>query len=187
MISSDPNLSGDLALVAGAFELRPLDVADAADVFAEFSDPAVTEFMDIDSLAEIDEAEAIIQWAQNLRSLGAGVRWAIRERAGGAWIGTAGFNTLVLERGRRGEIAYDLTRAWWGRGVMSAILPVLIDFGFGHLGLHRLEAMITPGNYRSCRLLERHGFAREGLLAGYGFWKGAYQDQLIYGLVAPGD
>ncbi len=187
MITPDPDLSGDLALVAGAFELRPLAAADAADVFAEFSDPAVTEFMDIDPLTDIGEAEAILQWAANLRALGAGVRWAISERATGAFVGTAGFNTLVLERGRRGEVAYDLGRAWWGRGVMSAVLPVLIDFGFHRLRLHRLEAMVTPGNDRSCRLLERHGFAREGRLAGYGYWKGAYQDQLIYALVTPGD
>jgi [ribosomal protein S5]-alanine N-acetyltransferase len=58
----------------------------------------------------------------------------------------------------------------------------LIDFGLDTLALHRLEAMVTPGNGRSCRLLERHGFVFEGVLAGYGYWKGRYWDQIVYGL-----
>ena len=33
---------------------------------------------------------------------------------------------------------------------------------------------MTPGNARSCRLLERHGFNREGVLRDYGYWKGRF-------------
>jgi [ribosomal protein S5]-alanine N-acetyltransferase len=182
MIGADPDLGGDLTQRIGCFLLRPLDQTDVADLFAEFSDPQVVEFMDIEPLIDSDQAVEIIRWAANLRALGAGVRWAIREQDSGAWVGTVGFNALVVERGRRGEVAYDLAAAWQGRGVMAQILPAMIHFGFGRLGLHRLEAMVTPGNERSCRLLERHGFKREGVLAGFGFWKGRYWDQIVYGL-----
>jgi ribosomal-protein-alanine N-acetyltransferase len=180
MITADPDLSGDLILAAGRFELRPLEMTDAPDLLAEFSDPRVVEWMDIDPLNELDEARAIVSWAQAQRALGAGLRWAIR--AQGEFVGTCGYNQIVVERGRRGEIAYDLTVAWQGRGVMGAVLPAAVDFGWDRLGLHRLEAMVTPGNARSCALLERHGFACEGVLAGYGFWKGRYFDQIVYGL-----
>jgi len=184
MVFADPDLSGDLALIVGDFDLRPLGDADAGDLLIHFSDPAVTQFMDIDPMTQLDEAEATIQWAKSQRALGAGLRWAIRERSGGALAGTCGFNTLVVERGRRGEVAYDLGQAWWGKGVMGAVMPSLLDFGFHRLALHRLEAMVTPGNERSCRLLERHGFVREGGLAGYGYWKGRYWDQMIYSRMA---
>jgi ribosomal-protein-alanine N-acetyltransferase len=182
VITPDPDLSGDLIVTAGRFELRPLDMSDAPDILAEFSDPRVVEWMDIEPLNDLEEARAIIGWAQAQRALGAGLRWAIRERAHREVVGTCGFNQIVVERGRRGEIAYDLTVAWQGRGVMGAVLPAVVDFGWGRLGLHRLEAMVTPGNQRSCALLERHGFTREGVLAGYGFWKGRYFDQIVYGL-----
>ncbi len=183
MSLADPDLSGDLALSVGDFDLRPLEDADARDLLDHFSDPEVTAFMDIDPLTRLDQAEAIIQWAKNQRALGAGLRWAMRARANGALAGTCGFNTLTVERGRRGEVAYDLGRPWWGQGVLSAIMPTLLDFGFRRLALHRLEAMVTPGNDRSCRLLERHGFIREGVMAGYGFWKARYWDQIVYGRV----
>ncbi|HEV7157380.1 MAG TPA: GNAT family N-acetyltransferase, partial [Caulobacteraceae bacterium] len=82
MIVSDPDLGGDLVLAAGPFVLRPLETADATDLLAEFSDPRVVEWMDIEPLSAIDEAAAIIAWAKGQRALGAGVRWAIRTEAG---------------------------------------------------------------------------------------------------------
>ena len=184
MITRDPDLDGDLELTIGGFRLRPLGDWDAGDLFAHFADPRVVAFMDIEPLADMDQACHIIAWARAQRAAGAGVRWTIRERAG-AFVGTCGFNRIDLERGRRGEIAYDLGHPWWGRGVMSAIMPTIIEFGFGRLALHRLEAMVTPGNLRSDRLLRRHGFALEGVLRGYGFWKGRYWDQIVYSRLAP--
>jgi putative acetyltransferase len=102
---------------------------------------------------------------------------------GGPLIGTCGFNVLELDRGRRGEIAYDLARKDWGRGVMSEILPALLTYGYDKLGLRRIEASVTPGNMRSCRLLERNGFRCEARLRDHGYWKGRFWDQLIYGRV----
>jgi RimJ/RimL family protein N-acetyltransferase len=37
-----------------------------------------------------------------------------------------------------------------------------------------------PQNERSWRLLERHGFEREGLLRDHGFWRDAFQDTYLY-------
>ena len=127
MLAPDPDLSGDLILTTTDYELRPLVVGDAPELRIHFSDPQVTEYLDIHPLIHIDEAEAIIAWAQGLRAFGGGARWTIRARDDGAFIGTCGFNSLVIERGRRGEIAYDLGRAWWGRGVMAQVMPVLIE------------------------------------------------------------
>ena len=69
---------------------------------------------------------------------------------------------------------------------MAQVMPALLDFAFRRLALHRLEALVTPGNHRSIRLLERHGFAREGVLAGHGFWKGRHWDQIVFGLTRGG-
>ncbi len=186
MIAADPDLTGDLTLAVGPFILRPLETADAGDLLAHFADPRVVEFMDIDPMTAVEEAEAIVAWARSQRALGAGLRFSIREGGApeGAFLGTCGFNRLIVERGRCGEIAYDLSPPWWGRGAMDAILPALIDFAYRRLALHRLEALVTPGNAPSCRLLERHGFAREGVLRGHGFWKGRFWDQIVYGRIA---
>ncbi|MFO1015336.1 MAG: GNAT family protein [Caulobacteraceae bacterium] len=165
------------------FALSPLSPADRADLFAHLRQPEVTDFMDIDALADVSEADGVISWAQSILNLESGVRWGIRDRAG-AFVGTCGFNQIVIDRARRGEIAYDVSPAWWGQKVMDEIMPHLTDIGFHLAGLRRLEAMVTAGNTPSCRLLERHGFVWEGLMKDHAFWKGRYWDQIVFGRVA---
>jgi len=167
------------SLATANYRLAPLSPADRDDLFAHLSDPATVEHMDIDPLADVAAADAVIAWAMGLAGAGDGVRWAIRDRSG-AFVGTAGFNALVRQRGSRGEVAYDVVRARWRRGVMAEVLPALLAHGFGALGLRRIEAMVTPGNAGSAALLERHGFAREAVLRDYAFWKGRYWDQWLY-------
>ena len=67
---------------------------------------------------------------------------------------------------------------------MAEVLPAVLDHGFGALGLHRIEALVTPGNVASAALLEANGFTREGTLRGYGFWKGRFWDQWLYARLA---
>lgn len=166
------------------FVMRPLAGDDAPDLYRHLANPDVTAFMDIDPLETVEQAEGIVDWAEDLRQAGKGARFSIRARADSAFAGTCGFNSLVLERGCRGEIAYDLSPAWQGKGVMGEVMPALVDLGLGRLRLQRLEAFVTPGNEPSCRLLERHGFACEGTLRDYGFWKDRFWDQLLYARTA---
>ena len=181
MSENDANLfDAGTAFQTASYDLKPLRFTDAADLLEHFRDPAVTEYMDIDPLESLEDAEDIIRWADGVREYGEGLRWAIRDRITGAFIGTSGFNTLEVDRGRRAEIAYDVSRDFWGKGVMAEVMPFLVKTGFETLGLRRLEAFVTPGNKRSIALLERHGFVLEGTLRDYGFWKGLYWDQLIF-------
>ena len=172
-------LAGELALATPRFALRPLQAEDAPDLLAHLADPDVIAFMDVERFSDIAQAKATIGWAEQIRQGGTGVRWAVRAE-GGEFVGTAGFNVLVWERGCRGEIAYDVGPRFWGARVMDEVLPVILGFGFRSLGLRRIEALVTTGNAPSCRLLERHGFAREGVLHDYGFWKDRFWDQIIY-------
>jgi ribosomal-protein-alanine N-acetyltransferase len=161
------------------FSLAPLQPSDRGDLFAHFSDLATVEFMDIAPMTTIAEADETIAWARRLLDAGEGVRWAIRNQAGG-FVGTIGFNSLVRERGSRGEIGYDVVRPLWRQGVMGEVLPAVLDHAFETLGLHRVEAMITPGNAASVGLLTAHGFRLEGLLRDHGHWRGRFWDQQLF-------
>ena len=114
---------------------------------------------------------------------GAGIRWVIRDTSGG-FVGTAGFSSLMRDRGSRGEVAYDVIRPRWRQGVMAEVLPAVLDYGFGELGLHRIEAMITPGNLASASPLKRNGFVLEAVLRDHAFWKGHYWDQWLFARLA---
>ena len=171
------------------YVLRPVCEAEADDLLAHFSDPAVTEYLDIDDFSGPDDVAKLLAWAGSMLEAGSGVRWSIRDQDAdasgrGDFAGTCGFHRLDYDQGRRGQIGYDLRPERWGHGVMAEVLPAMLEFGFGPLGLRRIEAMVTPGNDRSCRLLEKHGFRREGVLRDYAFWRGAWQDQIVYAKLA---
>ena len=61
----------------------------------------------------------------------------------------------------------------------SVLLPTL----FGELNLHRIEAACIPTNTPSVRVLEKCGFAREGLARRYLCINGVWQDHYLFGLL----
>jgi ribosomal-protein-alanine N-acetyltransferase len=172
------------SVVSANFTLTPLGEQDRQDLFDHLSDPETVAFMDIHPMADLAAADAMIAWAGRLMASGDGMWWAIRDRDG-AFVGTSGFAGFVRERGSRGEVSYNVVRSRWRQGVMAEVLPTLLDYGFGALGLHRIEATVTPGNIASAALLERLGFQREATLRDYAFWKGRYWDQWLYARLAP--
>jgi RimJ/RimL family protein N-acetyltransferase len=162
--------------------LRALRPSDAPALFAIFSDAAVTQYWGHGQMQAMDEAEAFVtQTDEGFRTrelLEWGITWAEADDV----IGTAAFAGWDQEH-RRAEIGFALRRDCWGQGLMTEVLPPFLAFGFETLGLHRIEADVDPRNVASIRLLERHGFRREGRLRERYLNDGEAQDALFYGLL----
>ena len=82
-----------------------------------------------------------------------------------------------------GTIGYWIGQPFAGKGYMTSALRVLLPTLFGELNLHRVEAACIPGNLASVRVLEKCGFAREGLARRYLCINGVWQDHYLYGLL----
>jgi ribosomal-protein-alanine N-acetyltransferase len=166
--------------------LTDIRSADAADVFALFSNPRVVEYYDLSVFTEPSEAEQLIQRWQARYESGLGIRWAIRPKSSNKLIGTCGFNSWQPPM-RSATIGYDLNEQSWGQGFVSEALTKMIDYGFsGRLpcgALHRIQADTVPGNVRSETVLLRIGFQEEGLRRESGYWKNAFHDLKCYGLL----
>ena len=68
---------------------------------------------------------------------------------------------------RRGVAETASLGYWMGepfarQGYMTEALPLVLDFAFGRLRLHRVEAACLPTNVPSRAVLLRSGFAEEG-------------------------
>jgi [ribosomal protein S5]-alanine N-acetyltransferase len=93
--------------------------------------------------------------------------------------------SVTLSNIRRG-VAQAATIGYWigtpaaGRGHMTAALCLLAPFAFRSLQLHRLEAGCVPSNRASIRVLEKSGFAEEGLARRYLRINGTWQDHLLF-------
>jgi ribosomal-protein-alanine N-acetyltransferase len=101
----------------------------------------------------------------------------------GALLG--GVTLANVRRGivQAGTLGYWVGQPHAGKGYMTAALRVLLPTLFGELNLHRIEAACIPTNQSSIRVLEKCGFAREGLARRYLCINGVWQDHCLYGLL----
>ena len=99
-------------------------------------------------------------------------------------VGQVTVDNVVRGALRSAHLGYWLDPAVAGRGVASLAVALVCDHAFGPVGLHRLQADIRPENGPSRRLVERLGFAQEGLLRRYLDIDGEWRDHLAYALLA---
>jgi RimJ/RimL family protein N-acetyltransferase len=101
----------------------------------------------------------------------------------GDLVGGVGIHTPRLEG--LGELGYWTRSDRTGRGYMTEAADAAVDFGFGTLGLYRLELRAGVENPASQRVAEKLGFRREGTLR-QGCPAGAAEgyDCHLYGLLA---
>ncbi len=108
----------------------------------------------------------------------------IRRRYDGALCGVANLNIISYEALCSAYLSYYAVVNMQGRGLMKEGLQLVIRHAFDHLGLHRLEANIQPGNESSVRLVERLGFECEGYSPRFLRINGRWRDHERWALLA---
>jgi [ribosomal protein S5]-alanine N-acetyltransferase len=84
------------------------------------------------------------------------------------------------------ELGYWLGRAWWGRGLMSSLIPPFSRWAMERFGLVRLFAASYDWNPASARVLGKSGFQFEGRLRRSVVKEGRITDQVLYAMIADG-
>jgi RimJ/RimL family protein N-acetyltransferase len=163
--------------------LRAYRAQDLDALYALYSDPRVMRYWSFPPWHELAQARAYLDRVQSENASGAVLAWALADRASDAFIGTATLHSLQREQARA-ELGYSLHPDWQGRGLAAEALHRVIAHAFGSMQLRRLEADVDPRNLASCRLLERLGFRREGLLRARWRVAGEDCDSAFYGLLA---
>jgi len=174
----------DLPLLQGErIRLRGFRQDDIDDVYALYSDPAVTLFWSFPAWTQHQQAGDLLQHAINSRSADKILCWAIADRGNDRLIGSLTLFNINRAQGRA-DIGYALHSRQWGKGYAKEALRPVLDYVFDTLKLRRVEADIDPRNTSSCKLVEGLGFRHEGLLRERWLVDDALQDSAIYGLLA---
>jgi [ribosomal protein S5]-alanine N-acetyltransferase len=100
-------------------------------------------------------------------------------------LGTCNYTNIVRGPFQACHLGYQIAREREGQGLMEEALRACNAFAFDTLRLHRIMANHRPENERSARLLQRLGFAREGLAKDYLFIDGAWRDHVLTSLTHP--
>lgn len=169
-------------LVTDRLRLRRMTAADAEALFAVYSDPVVTRYLNRLPMAGTEDAGAAIDRAAAEFAGGTALRLGVVLPEPDRVIGTVGLLHFDWPS-RRAEIGYGLGQPYWGKGLAGEAVAALLEYGFETLGLHRIEAELDPRNDPSARVLERQGFVREGLLRERCIVGDEVTDSLIMGLL----
>lgn len=81
-------------------------------------------------------------------------------------------------------IGYYLAEDYWGKGLASDAVNILVKFLFEEVNINRIQAEVMPLNEASKKVLQKNGFLKEGLLRQAKVWSGkGVVDLEIYGLL----
>jgi [ribosomal protein S5]-alanine N-acetyltransferase len=146
--------------------LRPLEDADAEELFAIYSVPENVTFMGRGS-GSVDELRShISRHIKDHPGPGPGLSAALLKESG-EMIGRAGFFFSSIDEKDEIEMAYLIDRTHWGKGYATEASQAILDHGFNDLGLKRIIALIHPLNSGSIRVADKCGFTYERELSNY--------------------
>lgn len=99
---------------------------------------------------------------------------------GGEAVGGIGLRPGEDVHRRTAEFGYWIAEEFWGRGIMSEIVPPFVEYCFEEFSLIRIFAMPHSSNPASARVLEKAGFQLEGRLHKHVIKDGQILDSLLY-------
>jgi ribosomal-protein-alanine N-acetyltransferase len=81
-------------------------------------------------------------------------------------------------------IGYFLAEAYWGKGIATESLKILVRYLFENVEVNRIQAEVMPNNNESIKVLIKNGFIKEGTLRQASLWSGkGVVDLEVYGLL----
>jgi len=98
-------------------------------------------------------------------------------------IGTIGYVRMRKED-HRAEVGYLLHDHYHNQGIASEALQAVLQYGFLHMHLHTVEAVIDPANIASEKVLLKNGFTKEAHFRQNFYNNGHFLDTVHYGLLA---
>jgi len=148
-------------LETGRLLLRHLVLDDLDSLYALYTDPEITRFIP-DAPRTYEEARKELEWHMHgppeHPELGL---WATIHKETGEFIGRCGLLPWTIDEQAEVEVAYLISRTYWGQGLATEAAQAILDYGFNTLNLPRLVCLIEAENLPSIRVAEKIGMRFE--------------------------
>lgn len=162
--------------------LRGVTMDDAEAMFAFMGHKETMVYITPHPVINVDEVrEKIGAHLENFKR-SKEIPWVIVSKAENEVIGFFRFHKLHLWH-KKAEIGAILRNDFQQKGIMTEILPVILEFGFNQLELNRIVVDIFADNKGSERLLKKFGFTQEGRLREIDFDGTRYHDTIVFSLL----
>jgi RimJ/RimL family protein N-acetyltransferase len=137
--------------------LRHFVMDDLDNLFAFYSDPDVIKYIP-DAPRTYEETKEELEWFMNghpkFPELGL---WATIYKETGQLIGRCGLIPWTIDGQEEVEVAFALSKAYWGQGLATEVAQALVQYGFERLQLSRLICLIDHDNQASINVATKIG------------------------------
>ena len=89
--------------------------------------------------------------------------WGMWLKDGGLLVGNCALPHISFKQGT-GEVNYFVARQYRGQGLATEALRALLGFGFGEMGLVRIQGRCAPDNKGSERVMQKAGMKFERMI-----------------------
>ena len=141
--------------------LRHLERDDLDALYKLYSDPEMRQYYP-EGVLTYRETEEELEWFLNGHpqrpELGL---WATIFKESGQFIGRCGLLPWTIDGREEVEVAYMISKAYWGQGLGSEAALAILQYGKENLGLSRMVCLTDPGNDASMRVATKIGMTFE--------------------------
>lgn len=123
------------------------------------------------------------QWVQNAINQNKDVRLAICTVEGNIYIGNIYLTGIDYVNRKATSHILIGNHDYWNGGYGTEAMHLLLNYAFNHKNLRRIEAIVLEDNVGSCKMHEKLGYKREGLLRESVYKDGCYKNQVYYALL----
>ena len=181
--SGSPDWKQTLPVIqSNGITLRELRPSDAPAMLALMTKEDVARFISSPP-ASAEGFERFIAWAMGEREAGRCLSFAVVPEGNDSAVGL--FQVRQVEGGfGTAEWGFAIGSAFWGTGLFVKGAQLIMDFAFGVLGTHRLEARAAVLNGRGNGALKKVGAVREGILRKSFARDGKHLDQALWSIIS---
>jgi len=137
--------------------LRILSELDAEEIFSIRRNAMINQFLERNPPKNNFEALDFILEIKKKSSANEIVFFGISIQEYPKLVGTICLWNFSADR-KTAELGYELLPEFHGKGIMSEAVDFLLDHGFNHLNLNKIEAFTKKNNLNSIKLLEKSKF-----------------------------
>lgn len=149
-------------LKTDSIQLRKITESDLENIYIGLSNPDVIKYYGI-SFDNLESTKEQMTWFSELEKNKTGIWWAICSHDNQTFYGAGGLNDLSEEH-KKAEIGLWLLPDFWGQGIMTETMPLICDYGFDQLGLHRIEGFVESDNQNCKKAMAKLHFQYEGTM-----------------------
>ncbi len=122
-------------------------------------------------------------WFSDLGS-GINVGLVARDTQSGSIVGVTNLSQIFRKGFQNAYLGFYGMAGYARQGLMTEAVRLTVNYAFGELALHRIEANIQPENLASVALVRRAGFRKEGFSPRYLKIGDAWRDHERWALLA---